>query len=67
VPKTVPEPTTGGEPHVSDDIFETAAGSGLRLIFGAIAWKWNAQSLVLGPSRILGLRRTARRCPRETR
>ncbi len=41
-PKTIPEPTGGGEPHVPDDIFETAAGSGLRVTFGATAWKWNA-------------------------
>ena len=40
-PKVIPPPTTGGSPHVPDDLWTNAIASGLRLAIGAVADKWN--------------------------
>jgi hypothetical protein len=40
-PKVIPPPTTGGSPHVHDDLWTNAIASGLRLAIGAVADKWN--------------------------
>jgi hypothetical protein len=41
-PKTIPGPTFGAEPHVPDQLWTIGLVSGSRIIFGAMARKWNA-------------------------
>ena len=40
-PKVIPPPTTGGSPHVPDDLWVNSISNGLKLSLGAIADKWN--------------------------